>query len=1316
MDGGRHFLTSTLLELEAEAKRLFKTLHSEGEEGVYDDTEDLSEVLQWKSGGDMDVGGLVCISTAKLDLGPIRQLKKLFQQKWSSAAIAVGMPEKIFTERIAPILLPGAQPSLYPTMTSRIDTDANGVIDWEEFSSYLLMNQQQAGEAMDGFDKQYTYKPAAKQKSSQSAHKEPIHKIICTADKYFTASLDGTVKVWNSSNQSYMTTMHNDGAVAKSRYISDLAYLNVSNRIGVFQIDRTVTLYDAATTAIHKMYRGVEPGSKYCSERYREVHDGEGMLMLAEGGPPASDDDWMKLQAKDQNPVQQKMFPHIGRNRLTTEPKRIEVLPMDGLQYSPMCAEVVTSSMQKRLFPHLSEPVLLGLEQGWVQLYNFRRESGRESDLSLRVQQQWRPHTSWVTKIKVCDRLDSLITLSMDQYLKVYNLEKSEEIQSLGGPNGACPTFGQKDAGILGFDYNEDVNIIATWGASTVLLWNPTMTNPTKLAQKTPVVSVKFNPDSGHALVLTEDKTLSVYDVRSSKCVQQIVDKVLRRPENKLSALEYDSKKGCIVAAANMPVAFQNQHSGGRLQNGRDKSRGSDGQGHQKPIIAALFNSCYNHVVSADSHKVYVWDFATGNKVASWAPGGRITSLAFDTGQRRLLVSMPGGVLSVWNYINGEQLKKCSNTNTFELACLCHAEVVASASDGNAFIIAAGWSGKILLWIDAAGEFFVPLRQELHIGNNWGHVYSMSFNAPNRLALGTSSGAVVMYDLGQMTVYTVLKATPNAQRMSEVMHRQSAVSLERAEFEFSKFQTKMQEGLSHIVEQIVFAGNSSLLSLHGNGLVVVWRCGKSDTSEIVSAFHATHSPTEEAFVISVAPEKGLVFIGDSGGVVSVFDAAIALATKTLQTKQPRSASINLESTASNVFSFTVTHKTRKPSQKQQPTHQGTLENALRLAMTTQNVTVKACFKPHNAVLSSVIWVPGSEVLVTAAGDKEIKVSTSEGVPLAVVGAAGWPLNPSKINDEEAPGDPEITPEGHQWTRRVVDISPALGIKTVPTAQSPVIRRSMSPVRELVSRDEKEMTPTAERECSFDTKLKFTSKSYAPTVQMPQTQVKGIQLYEGSPKAPQPPTDRMLSASPAMSRGRPNTARALHTNAGINDALQEMRTKPRAEVTEVLVAQEKQVVTEEVEESPRGREDVDLDQVRKTFTVSWAHGNDFVPNGLSKKRPPLFSGYKAQPPLSDTGKGLNPRNEGAKSGPRFFSQFKPVIEHKPDQKVVELMAASQSMQVVRMAKQEGKQLSSYSALHTAPVKTVNPAKPYTDTTRSKRGKHGKDIAAELYLRC
>eukprot|EP00756_Hemistasia_phaeocysticola_P053095 Hpha_TRINITY_DN2848_c0_g1::TRINITY_DN2848_c0_g1_i1::g.171407::m.171407 len=889
---------------------------------------------------------------------PLRLLKRLFSAKLSGTFGGAGLPAATFTEHFAPLLCPDPRVQdrdeatrlrVLREFTTKIDTDANGVVDWEEFSSFLLTRTREGLQDHHEFTGTlYTLHPASADRlipapgsvAAAVPHKANAHRIVAprpsqNLDKYFTASPDGTVKVWSAQKIAYERTIHNDTTNEQSGLIVDIACLPISNRLLVTQVDRTLTLYDAMSGALHKVYRGWmtkrwSPGTHpiaqtkaFLEEQQTKEQRKREMLSIDECGTK-----------------QHRDLSHLSADmRLMPMTRPVSVLPIEGMDNAPFCCEALSPELQRSLFPNLSEPVLFGMDQGYVHLYDLRPATGTDGLRGLLRGHCWKPHEHWVTRAVACEKMDALITSSTDEFLKVTDLEKGEAIKSLGGPGVLCSAVTldgrARESAIYGFDYCAgDYDVIATYGASrSVQFWRPTMQSPVeKLELKAPVVAVKFSPSMGQCVVLTRDKFITVYDLRTFRALDQIEDKHTRSPDNYLSALEIDERRRCILTAANMPIVFCSGHPGesedspvqspvasparpgspkGKRQkessppssprSGAGAGAGKAGQTaeHKEPVVAVLHNARFGHLVTVDSKRVFVWDTTTGDIVSKWCPGeqvmqGGMAAAAFDTGRRRMATGGQQGQVAFWNYVTGEQLKEVRNPHTFALTCVAHTDVSGPGVELSV-LVACGWSSRVLFFVDQPGEFFVPLHRDARLQEDMGHVYSLTASG-NRIAMGMQRGQCLVYDVASMLLLAVLPAVLDGPALSPTVRRGSkrqsvggvsvATSrrLSRRGIEFAEAYAEIQQGLSGIVEQVHMLSTTAAVTLSGCGLVCVWKLGLKGASEVSAAFRGSWREGEEAFALCIPVVEserggrngddgtGRLWIGDAGGVVTLFDA------------------------------------------------------------------------------------------------------------------------------------------------------------------------------------------------------------------------------------------------------------------------------------------------------------------------------------------------------------------------------------------------------------------------------------------------------------
>lgn len=176
-------------------------------------------------------------------------------------------------------------------MFMKIDANADGSVDWNEFTNFMLMENKGSAETDDENLKfvKMRYCELA-EVPRQHQHKEMIDCILFLEktereknDRLVTASRDGTIRFWSASNFAHLKTVH----ISQS-WINGIAYMPNSNTIVACSMDRVVSFYD--------------PYSYECISRIRDtgtqrylpfapiavdaavLHDKDEVLMLGDDG------------------------------------------------------------------------------------------------------------------------------------------------------------------------------------------------------------------------------------------------------------------------------------------------------------------------------------------------------------------------------------------------------------------------------------------------------------------------------------------------------------------------------------------------------------------------------------------------------------------------------------------------------------------------------------------------------------------------------------------------------------------------------------------------------------------------------------------------------------------------------------------------------------------------------------------------------------------------------------------------------------------------------------------------------------------------
>ena len=358
-----------------------------------------------------------------------------------------------------------------------------------------------------------------------------------------------------------------------------------------------------------------------------------------------------------------------------------------------------------------------------------RQAFGSMSDRTggFEPQQSHRIHTDWITKLQYQHHTSSLLSCSMDSTLKLTDIERRK----------AKWTVSQHVRGVYGFDTCQTYNFIVSCGLErNILLWNPfTGKSVGSLTGHTAsVIDVIVNERDNQMLSLSMDKCVKIWDIRSNKCLQTIIDNSVHWPENKLNCMCYDDKRNAIVVGGSRLVSWQ------RVERTEETVHLS---------TCALFNPQFRQVVLCDEASgVTVYSAERGLPVFSFhqAHGDeKICAMTFDSSGRRLITGAQDGSLRMWNFNNGQCLKVFEGFGDQELSCIAFIE-----EGPNRFVAAAGWNREVCIWNCTSDTFQEDVQRRMEGHKDDILCMVCCSNVPggiSLLATGGYDGLVILWKL-----------------------------------------------------------------------------------------------------------------------------------------------------------------------------------------------------------------------------------------------------------------------------------------------------------------------------------------------------------------------------------------------------------------------------------------------------------------------------------------------------------------------------------------------------------------------------------------
>ena len=128
-----------------------------------------------------------------------------------------------------------------------IDSNSDGSVDWDEFTNFMLLENQAAADMSDrSYSERLTEDdPNGDPNPKHLHHRDMMDGILhlTKQEKLVTNSRDGTVRVWSAANFSHIKTVR----VSRDSWLTNTCHFEQSNRVAVSSIDRSVSFYDAST-------------------------------------------------------------------------------------------------------------------------------------------------------------------------------------------------------------------------------------------------------------------------------------------------------------------------------------------------------------------------------------------------------------------------------------------------------------------------------------------------------------------------------------------------------------------------------------------------------------------------------------------------------------------------------------------------------------------------------------------------------------------------------------------------------------------------------------------------------------------------------------------------------------------------------------------------------------------------------------------------------------------------------------------------------------------------------------------------------------
>ncbi|XP_038067567.1 WD repeat-containing protein on Y chromosome-like isoform X2 [Patiria miniata] len=626
---------------------------------------------------------------------------------------------KEFKEMIHSLFKTTAWDVQMENLFAKVDTSADGMVDWNEFCTYMLLHYRENDNVKK--DLPLKYEPHFRHITQ---NKQEIIQCVIALDnppRYVTLSKEGMLCVLDANflhvERSYELKNENEDPRASKRrcktWYTDITTMCNANKIVISSTGRDLRFWDIScpTSFFEDFHLYALPDVPECLDYWYD--------------PQKPSSESLLIVGDDQGSIHLYHF----------------IKPLDRLFETPFTDKE-------------------GVKKIWAQdLPNHQRYVRHTKLPGI--------HTEMIRKVRYLPDNDYIISSSGSKTSSLV----------LRDTQGKKKTYTfRMSKGVECFDFNKTLNVIATGGIDhNVLLWNPFVQDRPTACLKghmMSVVGVAINEITAHVYTYAKDGVIKVWDLKEYSCLQTYP---MRFPcLQHLRSPEYGSS--CLVLHHRSLVACCGDYIGTLNLGKTEMASRRMPVTHKTKLCCAIYNSFFKQVATAaDDSTITVWDLNSGVKSFSILEAHSkedITSMVFNTTGRKMITGARNGTIKVWNFQNGH------NINQFEP--IAEAEITGLVSLGKRKgVLAVGWSRQIVFYNDKDAETLLVKADTSWKGGqvHQDDILAVDYCPPNLLATACFDGEIIVWSVETETIFIRLRKGQSCQVSKRL--KQALSSLEQ---------------------------------------------------------------------------------------------------------------------------------------------------------------------------------------------------------------------------------------------------------------------------------------------------------------------------------------------------------------------------------------------------------------------------------------------------------------------------------------------------------------------------------------------------------
>ncbi|XP_072168406.1 cilia- and flagella-associated protein 337-like [Diadema setosum] len=607
---------------------------------------------------------------------------------------------------------------------AKVDTSADGMVDWNEFVTYMLLHYRENDNMKM---RKYVVFNTEPRLRHITQNKQDI--VWCTIAienpcRFITLSKEGTLCMFDENLRIINCVEIREGAEdprsgSKRRFktwYNDIVFMGNVNRLAIASNNRSIRFWDIVnnTTCIEEFNLYALSDVPSCLDYWYDKNNPSGESLLVMGSDKGSINLFYFLRP------QEKIF-------------ETPFKPEDTVQKVWMH----NICQHQRYVRHVVLPNV---------------------------------HTEYVRKVRFLADKDFILSSSGCRKTPLIMMDVQGKRKSY--------TY-KLSKGVECFDYNRSMNVIATGGIDHVVrLWNPYVPDkPVAFLRGhlMTVVGVVINEFTRQVYSYAKDGAVKIWDLYEYTCLQTLNIRYTclqnsRNPEfGAVNVVLYQGRH--LMTSCGDNVALLTLVKNSALERRTPVT-------HETQLCSAVYNAFFRQVATAaDDSTVSVWNLETGAKsftIPEAHGSEEITCLAISTTGRRLYTGARNGIVKVWNFQNGHHIHDCESVGDDEVTGL------VSMGKKKGFL-SVGWSRKIVQYKDGDCD-----TNFLRADTNWkgGQVHrddilAVDYSPPSLLATASFDGEILVWSLETQKISVRLrKGQPTiiTQKLKSVLTQLSQIN------------------------------------------------------------------------------------------------------------------------------------------------------------------------------------------------------------------------------------------------------------------------------------------------------------------------------------------------------------------------------------------------------------------------------------------------------------------------------------------------------------------------------------------------------------